>query len=249
MLSLATFKYKTMNKKEIPSQVFRTKREAKANYDKLSRSYDVLAGFAEKKYKDVGLRKLNAKSGEKVLEIGYGTGQCIVPLAQSIGTLGKVYGIDISEGMFRVAKNKTTKAGLSERVELICGDATDLPYRENSMHAIYMSFTLELFDKPEIPVVLQQCQRVLCPGGRICVVVMALKKESNLMVMLYKWAHETFPRYIDCRPIYAQRIIEEAGFFIKDATEMSMFGLPVDIVLARSIRQKKEKRTGNLIHL
>jgi len=239
MLSLATFKHKTMNKKEIPSQVTRTKAEAKANYDKLSRWYDVLAGFAEKKYKEEGLRKLNAKSGEKVLEIGYGTGQCIVPLAQSIGTFGKVYGIDLSEGMFRVAKNKTKKAGLSERVELICGDATELPYNENSMNAIYMSFTLELFDTPEIPIVLQQCQRVLCPGGRICVVVMALKKESNLMVMLYKWAHETFPQYVDCRPIYAQRTLEEAGFIVEDATEMSMFGLPVDIVLARSKKQKK----------
>lgn len=238
-MGLVTVKYKTMDKKEIPSQVARTKEEAKASYDKLSRWYDILAGFSEKKYKEVGRRKLNVKSGEKVLEIGYGTGQCIVPLAQSAGIFGKVYGIDLSDGMFRVAKSKITKAGLSERVELMCGDATELPYSENSMNAIFMSFTLELFDTPEIPIVLQQCQRVLCSGGRIVVVVMAIKKESNLMVMLYNWAHETFPQYVDCRPIYVQKALEEADFLIEDATEMSMFGLPVDIVLARSKKQKK----------
>lgn len=223
-----------MNTEKIPGQVVRTKEAVKANYDRLSKWYDLLAGFAEKKYKDAGLKKLNAKNGEKVLEIGYGTGQCIVPLAQSVGILGKVYGIDLSEGMSRVAKSKIANTGLSERVELIQGDAAELPYSENSMNAIFMSFTLELFDTPEIPIVLQQCQRVLCPAGRICLVVMAIRKKSNLMVRLYKGAHKMFPQYVDCRPISVHRALEASGFFIEDVTAMSMFGLPVDIVLARS---------------
>ena len=104
-----------MNKIESSTQVTRTREDVKANYDKLSRWYDVLSGNAEQKYKDVGLRKLNVKSGEKVLEIGYGTGQCLQPLAQAAGGAGKVYGVDISEGMDRVAKTKVTKAGLSQR--------------------------------------------------------------------------------------------------------------------------------------
>ena len=66
------------------------------------------------------------KSGKKVLKIGFGAGQCIVKLAQSVGDLGKIYGIDLSEGMYQVAKSKTTKAGLSEKVELICSDAAEM---------------------------------------------------------------------------------------------------------------------------
>jgi ubiquinone/menaquinone biosynthesis C-methylase UbiE len=218
------------------SRVIRTKVEAKVSYDKMSGFYDLLAGIAENNIKEAGLQKLTVKNGEVVLEIGYGTGQSIIALAKMVGVSGKVCGIDLSEGMYRVAKSKVEKARSLERVDLICGDAAELPYDENSFNAIFTSFTLELFDTPEIPIILQQCRRVLYPGGRICVVVMAKRKESNLMVTLYEWVHEKYPRYVDCRPIYAQKALVENGFDIESVTEMSMFGLPVDIILARTNR-------------
>lgn len=213
------------------SRVTRSREEAKLNYDRLSRWYDIFAA-SEKKYKEKGLQKLNVKEGETVLEIGFGTGQYIVALAQLVGDSGKVYGIDISEGMVDITVSRVEKAKLSERVVLMTGDSINLPFDSNFFDAVLMNFVLELFDTPDIPVILEECKKVLHPQGRICVVALS-KKGGGSMVRLYEWVHHLFPRYVDCRPIYVQTVLEDAGFHIVDVAIDSMWGLPVEIVLAK----------------
>ena len=211
----------------------RTTEEAKATYDRLSKYYDALATSSEGRYIDLGLEMLDIQEGEEVLEIGFGTGYATLQLARSVGQAGKVYGLDISEGMYRQTQDRLAEAGLLARAELKVGDAQQIPFPGASMDAVFMSFTLELFDTPQIPVVLDECRRVLRKGGRLCVV--SLSKDQGLGVVgrLYEWLHMQFPRYLDCRPIPVQDLLWEAGFALADVRQTSMWGLPVATVLAR----------------
>lgn len=215
------------------SRVSRSREQARVTYNALSRWYDVLAGRFEKKYRNLGLQKLNTKNGEKVLEIGFGTGHCILALARSVGSSGRVYGIDISEGMLSITRSRIEAAGLLDRVDLRRGDAVDLPFETGLFDAVFMSFTLELFDTPDIPVVLQECHRVLRSGGRICVVSMSKKGRPGIMLRLYEWVHSRIPRYADCRPIFPEKSLKAAGFQIIDITDIAPMSLPGEIVLAR----------------
>ncbi len=215
-------------------RVNRSKEAARASYNRLSRWYDVIAGSTEKKYRDWGLKKLSAQPGEKILEIGFGTGHCLVALANAVGPLGQVIGLDISDGMLAIAQERLRQEGLNERSDLLLGDAANLNFIESgSLDAIFMSFTLELFDNPEIPRVLQECHRILKPGGRITVVSMSKTNPPNMAVRLYEWFHEVMPNYADCRPIFARQALEQNGFVIQDGSVSSMWGLPVEIVLGQ----------------
>jgi ubiquinone/menaquinone biosynthesis C-methylase UbiE len=213
--------------------VTRTKAQARTAYNRISRLYDAISNPTERKYREAGLRLLAARPGERILEIGYGTGHSLVALAKAVGDIGKVSGIDISDGMYTIARQRLEKAGVADLVELHQGDALQLHLPPLSFDAIFLSFTLELFDKPEIPQVLKQCLKVLKPGGRLVVVSLAKKEQDSRAVIVYEWLHERMPAAIDCRPIYAEAALRSAGFDICTIESDVMWGLPVEIILAQ----------------
>jgi demethylmenaquinone methyltransferase/2-methoxy-6-polyprenyl-1,4-benzoquinol methylase len=220
------------SEKEI-SRVTRSRQEARANYDRISGWYDLIEGVWEQALREEALGRLGVREGETALEIGFGPGHDLISMARSVGASGRVYGIDLSRGMLAVAITRVHKAGLLDRVDLECGDATNLPYKGDFFDAIFLSFTLELFDTPEIPVVLGECRRVLRKGGRMGVVSLSRSGGENLMARLYEWGHARFPQLLDCRPIFVQQALEQASFEISEAHRKLLFGLPVEIVIAR----------------
>ena len=212
-------------------RVFQSKDQTRAFYNKISRVYDLLSERSEAPMRKAGLALLSARVGESILEIGFGTGHSLVSLAKAVGPKGKVFGLDLSDKMMKLAKSNLAQSNLLERARLRCGDAAQLPYADKSMDAVFMSFTLELFDTAEIPKVLDECKRVLRPGGRIVVVGMSKEAGGDPLIGVFEWTHEHFPNFLDCRPIYVREALEKAGFKTQSALTNHMW-IPVEIVLS-----------------
>ena len=217
------------------SRVNRSKYSAKQAYDRLSGIYDLLAGTSESQFMHHGLQMLAVHQGESILEIGSGTGKALVELCHQAGESGKVHALDLSSGMLQISHQRLVRAGLRQRVSLLEGDGCTLPYKSGCFNAVFLSFTLELFDTPEIPLVMAECQRVLVPDGRLGVVAMLKTEHPGWIERLYEWFHAHIPNYVDCRPIDAHWMIQEAGFSIEKRQVRNMWGLPLEIVIARKV--------------
>jgi demethylmenaquinone methyltransferase/2-methoxy-6-polyprenyl-1,4-benzoquinol methylase len=214
-------------------QQTRHRRAIQANYDRLSRWYDWLADPGERNLRDKGLEKLQVRAGETVLEIGFGTGQALLALAQAVGETGKVVGVDLSPQMAAVARQRLSTAGLVDRVHLVCADAVQILWEKDSFDAIFFCFSLEILDPQEMQRILANCRQALRSTGRVCVVAMSGERHKGFMARLYRWSAQTFPAWVDCRPIFPSLLLTQAGFEMIESTSASLWGLPVSLVLAR----------------
>ncbi len=222
----------TGNREREITRVRRSREEAQASYDSLSRWYDWLAAPSEKRFRQVGLEMLAAQPGERALEIGSGTGGNLTALAEGVGERGFVVGLDLSPGMLAVARDKLPGEDCLGRVGLVRADGACLPFAPRAFDALFMAFVLELFDTPEIPRLLAECRQALQPGGRL--VVVSLLQQGGIMVRLYEWVHRHFENLVDCRPIVAGQMLSEAGFEVAQTRNEMMWGLPVEIVMGRN---------------
>jgi ubiquinone/menaquinone biosynthesis C-methylase UbiE len=205
---------------------------ARATYDRVASVYDLVENPFERRARRQGLRLLAARPGERVLEIGPGTGHALAALARSVGPAGQVIGVDLSARMLGRSRRRAARAGHAGRIGLIQGDAHRLPLRAGVFDAVFMSFVLELIDTPQIPPLLDECRRVLRPGGRLAVVSLQLTQPPAVMARLYLAARRHLPDLLDCRPIPVPDLLTATGWHLQARRPLSLSGLPATAAVA-----------------
>jgi ubiquinone/menaquinone biosynthesis C-methylase UbiE len=111
------------------------------------------------------LEILGPDTGERVLEIGPGTGYYSIPVAEHLpgGTLSV---FDIQQEMLDHVKREADKRGITN-IEPTLGDAQALPYGDDSFDAAYLVTVLG--EIPDQDAALRELSRVIRPGGRLVV--------------------------------------------------------------------------------
>jgi ubiquinone/menaquinone biosynthesis C-methylase UbiE len=206
--------------------------KARATYDRVAAVYDLAENPFERRARSRGLALLAARPGERVLEIGPGTGHALAALAHSVGPAGRVTGVDLSARMLGRSRRRVTRAGHPGRIGLIQGDAHRLPLAAGVFDAVFMSFVLELIDTPQIPLVLDECRRILRPGGRLAVVSLQLTRPPPVMTRLYLAARRHLPAVLDCRPLPVPELLTATGWHLQARQPLSLSGLPATAAVA-----------------
>jgi ubiquinone/menaquinone biosynthesis C-methylase UbiE len=105
-------------------------------------------------------------AGERILEVGSGTGYYTLDLAGWVGPQGAVEILDIQQEMLDHTMRRAAEAGLAN-LEPTCADAASLPYEDGSFDAVVLITTLG--EIPNRDSAMAEIARVLRPGGRLVV--------------------------------------------------------------------------------
>jgi demethylmenaquinone methyltransferase/2-methoxy-6-polyprenyl-1,4-benzoquinol methylase len=145
------------------------KYDIKNIFDCIAKRYDfanTIMSFGRHHFwRRFAIAKIGIKPKEKILDLCCGTGMITHDLARKVGSDGQIIGIDLSSKMLAIAEERLRKHRLLDRVKLIQGDASLLPFANDSFdHAIVGYGLRNVFD-PEL--VLREMYRVIKPGGKI----------------------------------------------------------------------------------
>jgi SAM-dependent methyltransferase len=125
------------------------------------------------------IRRAGLKPGEKVLDLGTGTGSLAIEAAALVGPAGTVTGLDISPEMLSLAKGRVAESGHTN-IELREGRAEEMPAEDAAFDVVLASLSLMyVIDRAAAA---RELRRVLRPGGRVVAAVWAGPERCDIVL-------------------------------------------------------------------
>ena len=121
--------------------------------------------------------ELMPRMAKRVVDIASGTGDLAIEIANRRKAI-KVYSVDFVPSMLELAKKKMQTAVGAKNIELMVGDAMNLPFADNSFDASAIAFGLR--NIPDKIGALQEMARVVQPGGKVLVLEMTFPRNLGL---------------------------------------------------------------------
>ena len=187
---------------------------------------------------DILINRAQAKAGERIVDVGCGSGAISIALAQTVGPSGHVLGIDISGPMLARAR-QIAPAGLP--VDFVRADATVYPFDPASFDLLVSRFGVMFFADPGLS--FGNLRRALKPSGRLAFACWREPRENPIFMVPLQAVYKHAPKLPQLGPedpgpfafaseARVTRILGEAGF---KGIAMEPCNLSLDIAVGRGL--------------
>lgn len=176
-------------------------------------------------------RAAGLDAAKHVLDVGSGVGGTSRCLAKAFGC--RVTGIDLTDEYCRAAAMLSAKTGLEHLVDFRQGDATKLPFDDQSFDVVWTEHVaMNIPDKTQL---YKEMHRVLRPGGTLAIYDV-LAGPSGPVLFPVPWARTPDTSFL-VSPSELRKLLEEAGFTITDWSDTTEAARAWFVTLAEKIRK------------
>lgn len=169
------------SKKEQVGTMFNT---IAGRYDLVNR---VLSAGIDATWRKKAISRFKGEKIKLLLDVATGTGDMAIQAAKMLH-VEKIIGIDISEAMLHVGRQKLVKENFGTRIELLSGDSETINFEDNSFDGVMVAFGVRNFEKLEKG--LGEILRVMKPGSKLVVLEFSQPKTPGVK-HLYQWYMES----------------------------------------------------------
>ena len=173
------------------------KEQVAGMFDSIALRYDFLNRFLsvgiDQIWRKKALKQLASMRPQRILDVATGTADVAI-MASRLLKPKNITGIDISNKMLEIGREKVKKLNLQDQIQLLNGDSETISFRDNSFDAVTVAFGVRNFQNLEKG--LSEINRVLRPGGK---------------VVILEFSKPTLPLFRNIYEVYMKTICPMAG--------------------------------------
>lgn len=184
-------------------------------YRRYARYYDVVFGLIFHPGRKTAIEHLHCKPGDRVLEVGVGTGLSLGLYPDDV----RVVGIDLSQDMLKRAQNRTAAEHLSQVEALLQMDAQQMTFPESSFDSVVAMYVASVVPDPKK--LVEEIRRVCKPGGTI--VFLNHFQNKHPIIRRAESVIQPLAKYLGFHPDFPlSQFLEETQFQVATAVPVNL---------------------------
>ena len=163
-------------------------------FDSIAHSYDLLNHLLsmgiDKHWRRAAINSLKPFAPRKILDVATGTGDFAIMSAKELRP-ESLLGVDLSEGMMNVAREKVKKEGLEQTISFQQEDCMQLSFPDDSFDALTVAYGIRNFE--DLDRGLREMRRVLKPSGRLVIIELTSPQRFPMKQLFWLYSHVLMP--------------------------------------------------------